>query len=169
MGIIKWIFSIRKRLGWTGYSVESEKNELRQKTLSESRDLQDSHPTLRDKVRLMQQDAKKYYSCDLIVTSVYRSQGCQNKLYRKGRRNIAGEKIVTNLDGFIKKSRHNEYPSTAVDFAVDDDPGLGVKITWEEEKYQVVGILAHKHGLEWGGDWVDFKDFPHVQLPRESA
>ena len=159
----KWTWNFRK----TGYRVEKE-NTIPE-GLEESRRLEHCYPSLREIVRLMQRDAKEIHGKALIITSVYRSPKKQNELYQIGRRGVPREAPVTQLDGFERKSRHNEFPSTAVDFAVDEDPGIGIKITWKPEEYKIIGVLAKKYGAEWGGDWKTFPDYPHVQLPRELA
>jgi hypothetical protein len=46
--------------------------------------------------------------------------------------------------------------------AVDlEDNGKG------EAFYREIAPIAKKYGLEWGGDWANFKDYPHFQLPRD--
>lgn len=42
---------------------------------------------------------------------------------------------------------------------------IGIQWTWADNKsYVVIGEEAKKLGLEWGGFWKAFKDYPHVQL-----
>ena len=62
------------------------------------------------------------------------------------------------------RSRH--LKGEAIDFAVY----VGGKITWEMPYYQQVAQAfkqaAEEFGLTitWGGDWVTFKDGPHIQI-----
>lgn len=163
-----WI-RFKKLISWTGYSKEAEPLPGRPVGLAESRSLDHAHPALGTAVRSMQADSRAIYRKELIVTSVYRSLERQSELYRIGRRGIPGEKVVTHFDGFERRSRHNDWPSTAVDLAVDIEPGVPIKIVWNEADYEFIGILARKHGLEWGGHWASFRDMPHVQLPRNVA
>jgi hypothetical protein len=49
------------------------------------------------------------------------------------------------------------FQGNAVDF---NDHGKGVSY------YKEIAPIAKKYGLEWGGDWPDWKDYPHFQLPK---
>jgi peptidoglycan L-alanyl-D-glutamate endopeptidase CwlK len=113
---------------------------------------------------------------DFSVLCGHRSVKEQFDLFTKGRKLINGvwqvadrKKIVTNLDGKTKKSKHNEYPSMAVDIAP-------WPIDWKNE--QRFFVLANrmeaisnflyntdktKHRLFWGGNW-NMRDYPHFQL-----
>lgn len=54
-------------------------------------------------------------------------------------------------------------------FGLAADFGLfanGKYIT-DDAKYKPIGKLARDiEGLEWGGDWTSFKDYPHIQLNK---
>lgn len=64
------------------------------------------------------------------------------------------------------KSRH--LTGHAVDLAAL----VGGKVRWDWPLYGVLAAAMKAAaetagvGLEWGGDWRDFKDGPHFQLPR---
>ena len=75
-------------------------------------------------------------------------------------------KIVTQLSGEPgHRSYHNYEPAQALDVAVT----IGGKGTWNDKEYLALGPLAQKHGLEWGGSWPHFKDYPHLQLPVKDS
>ena len=38
-------------------------------------------------------------------------------------------------------------------------------ITWDRNYYELLGILAVKYQLIWGGDWRSIDDYPHLELP----
>ena len=69
------------------------------------------------------------------------------------------EKKTTTL-----KSKH--LTGHAVDIAVFIDG----KLTWDLKEYKKVADLFKEAGkelnvdIEWGGDWVSFKDGPHFQI-----
>jgi peptidoglycan L-alanyl-D-glutamate endopeptidase CwlK len=80
---------------------------------------------------------------------------------------------VTSLDGFKRKSYHQT--GNAFDIFIFFDG----KADWSDpEKYRAVwealecefkvmqeeGIFCKHEFFEWGGDWVNFKDYPHFQL-----
>lgn len=141
--------------------------------LEESRDLAHAHPELRRRYLALKADFEATTGRQLHETCTYRSPKIQQALYKKGRRGIAGERKVTNVDGVTTKGRHNVYPSQAIDTCVDVDPGPGKAVVWDLAAYAPLGPLARKHGLRWGGDWDGdgssaderFIDAPHLELP----
>lgn len=145
--------------------------------VKESRDLAYCHPELRKRYLALKADFEQETGRQLFETCTWRSKERQNELFQIGRRGVPGEKIRTKIDGITKKSRHNVFPSEAVDVAVDKDPGPGRHPVWDGEAYVPLGPLALKHGLRWGGDWnrngsskdEEFIDDPHLELPPEAA
>jgi peptidoglycan LD-endopeptidase CwlK len=87
------------------------------------------------------------------ITEGFRSIERQNELYAQGR--TTPGQIVTNAKG--GQSFHNY--GVAVDF-VFRNGGYNVP----ESHWQTLGHVAKLEGFEWGGDWVGFKDRPHVEL-----
>lgn len=98
----------------------------------------------------------------LTTTCVHRTPDEQYELYCQGRTKPGD--IVTQIDGRTKLGAHNYYPSRAIDFAVVDIK-TG-KINWDEKLYAPLVSIAAKYGLESGGSWNTFKDWPHVQIPH---
>lgn len=89
------------------------------------RDPQYLHPylfaRLNDIITAIETSLPAGYTVRLI--SAYRTSEDQFRLYQQGRtfRNGSWVKtgaVVTNLDGFIKKSRHNYLPATAFDLGI---------------------------------------------------
>ncbi|MBR8701172.1 hypothetical protein IX317_000071 [Fusobacterium sp. DD29] len=100
-----------------------------------------------------------------IITAGVRTAEEQNKLYQQGR-TIPGKK-VTNCDGYKYKSNH-QVKNDGLGYAFDIAIVLGNKLNWDPAKYielvkSARGLLA-KFNIEWGGDWKNFKDYPHFQL-----
>lgn len=99
------------------------------------------------------------------LVSAHRTPGDQFKLFKQGRifKNgswVKAGAVVTHLDGFIKKSRHNNLPCTAFDVGIfKNNAYLG-----DSAHYKHVSE-GKKFGLEWGGDWARFKDTPHLEMP----
>lgn len=104
------------------------------------------------------------------LTSGFRSWAEQDALYALGRtkpnvdaneeKPMGGK--VTNARG--GQSYHNF--AIAADWALDKDTKReGLQPDWSPEAYAILGEEAEKVGLEWGGTWTNFKDYPHVQLP----
>lgn len=102
---------------------------------------------------------------NIRITSGYRSFSEQNLLYSQGRikTSIAkGEKIVTNARG--GESMHNY--GLAGDFVLIDS-GYDMKADVNKNgvsDWLEVAAQAKLLGFEWGGDWITFKDNPHIQM-----
>lgn len=87
----------------------------------------------------------------------------------EGRRSIARQKeLVAKGASKTMRSRHIHG------FAVDIAPYVGGQVRWDWPLYdqlaEVIKAAAklERVKLEWGGDWVSFKDGPHWQLPSAS-
>jgi peptidoglycan L-alanyl-D-glutamate endopeptidase CwlK len=94
---------------------------------------------------------------DVIITSTYRSIEEQNQLYQQGRSKPGNR--VTNAKG--GDSYHNWR--VAFDFA----PLKNGKIDWNDtDLFKRCGKIAEECGLEWGGSWKSFKDYPHCQYTQ---
>ncbi|MEZ8808947.1 M15 family metallopeptidase [Vibrio atlanticus] len=95
---------------------------------------------------------------DFGITSGKRTAEEQNALFKKG---------ASQLDGYSKKSRHQS--GHAIDFVVYDENS---KVTWGFIYYEQVSWAFKQAAKElnvpivWGGDWVSFKDGPHVELDK---
>ncbi|CDT45854.1 Bacteriophage P7 related protein [Vibrio crassostreae] len=95
---------------------------------------------------------------DFGITSGKRTAEEQNALFKKG---------ASQLDGYSKKSRHQS--GHAIDFVVYDENS---KVTWGFSYYEQVSWAFKQAAKElnvpiiWGGDWVSFKDGPHVELDK---
>lgn len=69
------------------------------------------------------------------------------------------------------RSRHLPGKTNGVSHAVDLAVRMGKTIKWDWPLYvQMAKIVKQaakleKVPVEWGGDWVSFKDGPHFQLP----
>jgi peptidoglycan L-alanyl-D-glutamate endopeptidase CwlK len=98
--------------------------------------------------------AAKAKGIDLLVTSTYRDNESQNALYAQGR--TAPGNIVTRAKA--GQSWHNWR------CALDVVPLVNGKAIWDDQAmWKQVGEIGKSCGLEWAGDWVTFKEFPHFQ------
>jgi peptidoglycan L-alanyl-D-glutamate endopeptidase CwlK len=102
---------------------------------------------------------------DFSILCGHRTEEEQNQALYEGRSKLA-----------FPKSKHNNYPSFAVDIAP-------YPIDWEDTDrfYYLAGIIkgiAHSKGVKirWGGDWDsdndfkdnNFNDLPHFELELEA-
>jgi hypothetical protein len=120
-----------------------------------SRDVNDLHPTLKERWVFLSQLWKKKYPKDPqpFLTCTWRSNDEQQNLYDMGK-SLAKP----------GQSLHNYKPSFAFDVAFKDEQG---RVKWGEweEYFTRFGQMAEAVGLEWGGSWSRFPDPPHIQLP----
>ncbi|MGZ8844946.1 MAG: peptidoglycan-binding protein [Pyrinomonadaceae bacterium] len=80
----------------------------------------------------------------------------QDALFAQGRTK-PGKKVTKAKGG---QSNHN------YGLAVDLCPFVGGEPQWEDEKgFDRIGAAGKKQGLKWGGDWPNFPDRPHLELP----
>lgn len=107
-----------------------------------------------DLIRLFS-EAIKTAPIDISIISGYRGSKEQNRLQAEGSSELV-----------YPRSMHNKKPSLAVDV-------IPYPIDYSKiERYRILSyhikIVAWKLGIEvnWGGDWKNFKDFPHWQLDR---
>jgi len=122
-----------------------------------SRKLEDLHPMVHEKARLMIERCLKE-GIDLLITSTYRDHASQDALYAQGR--TAPGRKVTNARG--GQSFHNWR------VAFDVVPMRNGKPVWgttgeDGELWRKVGAIGKGCGLEWAGDWKRFPEFPHFQ------
>ena len=112
---------------------------------------------------------------DFGISSGYREPKKQFELFKVGREYRGGQwvivdrsKILTYLDGYVKKSKHNELPSHAFDFFIwiPDHKELMYDSYYMSALAGVFKEIAKEEKIEitWGGDWKKFRDLPHIQL-----
>ncbi|PKG22444.1 M15 family metallopeptidase [Niallia nealsonii] len=100
----------------------------------------------------------------VVIIEGFRSVEEQDALYNKGRTEEGA--IVTHAKG--GESYHNY--GLAIDFALLNNSGTTI---WDMEydgnengrsDWMEVVDIAKSLGFEWGGDWANFKDYPHLQM-----
>ena len=135
-----------------------------------SRNIDDLRPFVALKCRAFI-SACKQEGIDIIITSTYRDNESQNALYAQGRTK-PGRKVTNAKAG---QSYHNWRVAFDVvplrngkpvwgtsGNGIDDDPADDDKD--DLELWQRIGALGKQFGLEWGGDWKTFREFPHFQF-----
>ena len=105
------------------------------------------HPWLQD---ICNEGIKIY---DFSVLCGHRNETAQMIAFQEGRSKLEWP-----------KSKHNKTPSLAVDLAP-------YPIDWKdlERFYHLAGIIKGlafqmKIPITWGGDWLNFKDYPHYEI-----
>lgn len=89
------------------------------------------------------------------VTQGLRTFAEQDALYAQGRTR-PGPRVSNAPAG---ASAHNYGAAVDVAFLVSG------KLSWDVALYKNLGPwIKRVGGLEWGGDWSKFKDYPHIQL-----
>lgn len=85
----------------------------------------------------------------------------QQELFAQGRTKPG--KRVTNCDGVVKKSRHQQAADgfgKAVDCCFNSPDPFGIKNPWD-----VFGKAVEAEGLVWGGRFSSPVDLDHAELP----
>lgn len=133
--------------------------------------------TCDDRLQKVMNEVIKYM--DITVIYGHRTKEEQFELFRQGRALVGGwwavtepKKVVTNIDGSVKKSKHNYKPSKAIDIA--PYPVDWKKLDRFKAMKEIVIREADKLGIEliWGADWdMDgdiaehkLQDYPHFEL-----
>lgn len=119
----------------------------------DSRKLEDLHPHVE---KLCREFITQCRAAGIVVliTSTYRDNECQARLYAKGR-TAPGPKVTNAKPG---KSFHNW--KCAFDFV----PIVHGKAAWNDlSTFKKCGEIAETVGLEWAGRWKSFKEMAHCQ------
>lgn len=119
-----------------------------------SRDVSLLHPKLQAIIpQIIQECAAQ--GLPVLVTDGFRSKAEQEAIYAQGRTKPGT--IVTQV--WYPNSAHNW--GVAFDFCRNV---RGREYDNTDNFFYRVAFVAKQHGLEWGGDWENFKDMPHLQL-----
>ena len=136
-----------------------------------SRNPNDIHPTLRlawesslnEWLRDNQNDPVPFLTC------THRSVEEQEILYMISRngKDDDGDGQIDEADEWRSnaragQSKHNLYPSEAIDVAFRKKDG---KLDWSESLFARFAVYMKRHGMNWGGDWKKRKDTPHYEMP----
>jgi len=105
------------------------------------------------------------FGAPMLITDGLRTDLDQHDLWLKGRDPEHPGPIVTEKDGYIKRSNHQAKPD-GYGHAIDCCFLVNGVASWDERlPWDVYGFIAVKLGLIWGGNWKTFVDKPHVELP----
>ncbi|SNZ17107.1 peptidoglycan L-alanyl-D-glutamate endopeptidase CwlK [Terribacillus aidingensis] len=130
---------------------------------TDAADINGLHPTVEKNMHKLI-DKSADIGIPIIITDDFRSKKEQDKLYAQGR--TTEGQIVTNVQG--GESMHNY--GLAIDFALQPEPG---NVIWDmeydgnnngESDWLEVVEIAKDLGFHWGGDWTEFKDYPHLEM-----
>ena len=119
-----------------------------------SRDVSLLHPKLQAIIpKIIQECAAQ--GLPVLVTDGFRSKAEQEAIYAQGRTKPGT--IVTQVT----------YPYSAHNWGIAFDFCRNVRGREYDDTdnfFYRVAFVAKKYGLDWGGDWKNFKDKPHLQL-----
>ena len=116
------------------------------------------HPGLKERWQKAKAvwDDKHPHGPMVILTCTYRSPQEQEALYAQGRTK-PGQRVTNARGG---QSLHNYFPALAFDVGFL----RGKALDWSESLFnQFAALVKPLGGIEWGGDWKNFKDMPHFQ------
>ena len=119
----------------------------------ECRDINELHPVLKELALKLVERCKRE-GLNIKIGETYRSIERQEYLYAQGRTRPGN--IVTYARGTTMSSYHQWRLAFDVFQNIrGDEYNLAV--------LKKVGKIGKELGLEWGGDWTSFRDYPHFQ------
>ncbi|KDE73925.1 endolysin [Fusobacterium necrophorum BFTR-2] len=107
---------------------------------------------------------------DFKITSGMRTAKEQAELYKQGRSKPGA--VITNADGYKYCSNHQEKVD-GYGYAVDvcilkytEKGELDWNFKWYKELYDIAkkNGLLEKYGIEWAGNWKNFREGAHFQI-----
>jgi D-alanyl-D-alanine dipeptidase len=110
------------------------------------------HPKVQKAFKDFIQDAEEDLGITLRISQGLRTMEEQNALYEQGRTKPG--KVVTKAKA--GRSFHNY--GLAIDLVVMK----GTQVNWEYDMSKLLPF-AQKYGIDWGGSWKTFKDYPHFE------
>lgn len=143
-------------------SQESPSQNSSSNDSSENAEPTELHPKVAENAEKLKEKAAEK-DIAIQITEGFRTEERQDALYAQGRTQPGN--IVTNAKG--GESYHNY--GLAVDFAVEANG----EVTWDvnydgngngKSDWVEVADIAKDLGFTWGGDWEEFKDYPHLQM-----
>ena len=108
----------------------------------------------------------------ILIYSGRRTPGEQNILFERGRTTMGPNPGPSHPLGHTVTNARGTPPQTPHIFglAFDGCPTIGGKPAWDEPltgaHWTQYGTLCRAVGMEWGGDWVGFREGPHCQMPQ---
>lgn len=125
------------------------------------------HPKVAEKSDILKEKAEEK-DISIQITDGFRTHEEQDALYAQGRTEPGN--IVTNAKG--GESYHNY--GLAVDFAVEADGEVIWDVNYDgndngKSDWEEVAEIAKDLDFTWGGDWEDFKDYPHLQMDFDTS
>lgn len=121
--------------------------------MRDCRDINELHPVLKD-LALKLVERCRQEGINIKIGETYRSVERQEYLYAQGRTRAGN--IVTYARGTSMSSYHQWRLAFDVFQNIrGDEYNLTV--------LKKVGKIGKELGLEWGGDWTSFRDYPHFQ------
>lgn len=123
------------------------------------RDVTLLHPELQEIINKIQEDCKQQ-GLLFKVTDTLRTVEEQNNLYAQGRTRRGP--IITNAKGTEYVSMHQW--GVAFDFCKN----IKGQEYSDNNFFKQVADIAKCYGLDWGGEWINFIDRPHLQMAKFS-
>lgn len=137
-----------------------------------SRKLTDAHPKLVNAYIFSKKAFElRYPELEVMLTCTYRSRDEQTKLYNQphdgidndhdGKIDERDEKVTNAKAG---QSKHNAYPSLAIDIAFKKRNERG--FDWNMVYFKIFYDFMHSYdtSIRWGGNFRSIKDGPHYEI-----
>lgn len=93
---------------------------------------------------------------NITILCGHRDQKGQDKVFAEGKSKLKWP-----------KSRHNSFPSEAVDLVPYPVNWSDIKSFKEMAKHVMEAAERVGVEIEWGGSWTKFRDYPHFELKKK--
>lgn len=119
-------------------------------------------------------ELKKLGVEDIYISETKRELATQMAYYSRGRMKPEHVKKMYAAAGLYKISTAEAKVCNTQTLcsrhitgrAIDIYPVIKGNVRWNPPKaiWKIIGSIGKKYGMEWGGDWDGFKDYPHFQI-----
>ena len=128
-----------------------------------SRAISDLVPSAQERL-LKWQTACKKMGIDVLVYCTFRSAAEQDDLYKIGRTVVGTNPTPRRPFGETVTNAHGGDSFHQWRCAWDAVPLVFGKPAWgRKDLYALMGTIAKDFGIEWAGDWVQFRETAHFQ------
>lgn len=110
--------------------------------------------TLHTDLQKVVDETAKTFNCTILCG--HRNEEGQNRAFAEGKSKLKWP-----------NSRHNSTPSQAVDIVPFPCNWTALEEFREMSKHVKEAAKTVGVEIEWGGEWANFKDYPHFQLKKK--
>jgi len=115
-----------------------------------------------NKAKLLYEETSDF---KVIISQGIRTEAEQLELFKKGRKYVNNKYVIVNKSKVVTytlKSKHIE--GKAIDIAFIKNNKCDWSVSLFKEFWEIINKIEILKSIEWGGNWKNFKDYPHFQI-----